>query len=356
VLAEAQHSPPRYIYDADTLHVPDHSHTYAEYGRWQVCFYQSGVGIPHHAVAPQYSSWGLIEGGSPERVIKELQAAQSFEEMYLRFFGPGTWGRYTFSNALGPIAVTDHAIDNDTTAPDVRYQDMRYQLNELRVRVNRLIASVQPSLENNEGEGPFSPHKEYFDLIRDALQQVSKLSGRLARAPNQAHYISGEIERIVKVVSRAEKDLPKIAASLPTVKLPTSTRWMFHTERAGSDGTIQVEIAEGGPGVLVQQTWTGGDGGMAGTVSLTTIPFHDIAKVELRPPMAKGGEPSTVFVQSGRDSFPETVSSPVRYWGWRMLPAVNLTTTRSFLYLTFRDPADAQDSYTYFLDHQELGR
>jgi hypothetical protein len=351
VPARAQQDHPRPIYDGKTLHVPNDTHTYAKYGRWQVWLYQSGVRIPHYAVSPQYSSWGLMEGGSPESVIRELRDAQSFEEMYLRFFGPGTWGRYTFSNPLGSIAITGHAIETDTTA-----LEMREHLDELRVRVNRLIASAQPSLENNESEGPSSPHREYFDQIRDALQQVSKLSCQLARAPNQVHYISEEIARVGKVVGQAEKDLPKIAASLPTVKLPTSTTWMFHTERAGSDGTIQVEVTERGPGVSVQQTWTGGDGGMAGTVTVTTIPFDDIAKVELRPPMVKGGETSTVFVQSGRDSFPEAISSPVRHWAGRILPAVNLTTTTSYLYLTFRDPADAQDAYAYFLYHQELGR
>jgi hypothetical protein len=341
----------RHIYDGETLHVPDDTHTYAKYGRWQVWLYQSGVRIPHYAVSPQYSSWGLMEGGSPESVTRELRDAQSFEEMYLRFFGPGTWGRYTFSNPLGSIASTGHAIETDTTA-----LEMRDQLDALRVRVSRLIVSAQPSLENNESEGPSSPHKEYFDHIRDALQQVSKLSSQLARAPNQVHYINEEIARIGKVVTQAEKDLPKIAASLPTVKLPASTTWMLHTERAGSDGTIQVVVTERGPGVSVQQTWTGGDGGMAGTVTVTTIPFHDIAKVELRPPMTKGGETSTVFVQSGRDSFPETISSPERHWAGRILPAVNLTVTTSYLYFTFRDPADAQDAYAYFLYHQELGR
>src|SRR5262245_27546231 len=131
---------------------------------------------------------------------------------------------------------------------------------------------------------------------------------------------------------------------------------MFHTERAGSDGTVQVEVTEKESGASVQQTWTGGDGGMAGTVTVTTIPFQDIAKIELRPPMTKGGETSTVVVQSGRDSFPGTITSPVRRWAGRILPAVDLTTTTSFVYFTFRDPADAQDAYAYFLYHQELGR
>src|SRR5215472_3541606 len=351
VPAGAQQHLARHIYEGETLHAPEDTHTYAKYGRWQVWLYQGGVQIPHYAAGLQYSRWGLIEGGSPESVIKEFRDAQRFEELYLSFFGRGTWGRYTFSNPLGPIVISDQAIENDTTT-----LEMRSQVDGLCIRVNRLIVSALPSLENNESEGPSSPHKEYFDQIRDALQQVSKLSSQLARPPNQVHYVGKEIARIGKVVSQAEKDLPDIAASLPTVRLPTSTTWMFHTERAGSDGTIQVEVTEKGSGVSVQQTWTGGDGGMAGTVTVTTVPFDDIAKVELRPPMTKGGETSTVFVQSGRDSFPETVSSPVRYWGWRMLPAVNLTTTRSFLYLTFRDPADAQDAYTYFLYHQELGR
>jgi hypothetical protein len=344
---------PRHLFDGETLHVPNdaETHTYAKYQRWQVWLYQSGVRIPHYAASPQYSSWGLMEGRSPERVMKELQDAQSFEEMYLRFFGGGTWGRYTFHNPLGSIAITGQAIENDATALEVWSQ-----LDELRVRVNRLIASVQPSLKNNESEGPSSPHKEYFDHIRDALLQVNKLSCQLARAPSQVHYLSEELARTGKVVTQAEKDLPKIAASLPTVKLPLSMTWMLHTERAGSDGTIQVEVRQRGAGVWVQQTWTGGDGGMAGTVTVTTIPFHDIAKVELRPPMTKGGETSTVFVQSGGDSFRETMSSPERHWAGRILHAVNLTTTTSFVYFTFRDPADAQDAYTYFLYHQELGQ
>jgi hypothetical protein len=341
----------RPIYDGETFRVPNQTHSYAKNQRWQVWLYQSGVRIPQYPVSRQYSSWGLMEGGSPERVIKELQDAQRFEELYLRFFGPGTWGRYTFSNAQGSVAIAGHTIESDTTA-----LEMRSQLNELRSRVNRLITSAQASLENNESQGPKSPHKEYFDQIRDALQQVSKLAGQLARPTNQVHYLGEEFARIGKVVGQAEKDLPKMEASLPSVKLPASTRWMFHTERAGSDGTILVEFTESGSGISVQQTWTGGDGGMAGTVSVTTIPFHNIARVELRPPMTKGGETSTVFVQAGGDSFPETVSSPVRHWARRILPAVNLTTTKSFLYFTFRDPADAQDAYTYFLYHQQVGR
>src|SRR5215831_18664240 len=216
--ARAQQHQPRRIDDRETLHVADETHTYAKYGRWQVWLYQNGVRIPQYGAGLQYSRWGLLEGGSPESVIKEFRDAQRFEELYLSFFGRGTWGRQTFSNPLGPIVISHQAIENDTTA-----LEMRSQVAGLRIRVNRLIVSALPSLENNESEGPSCPHKEYFDQI---------------------HYVGEEIARIGKVVSQAEKDLPNMAASLPTVKLPTSTTWMFHTERAGSDGTIQVQVTE----------------------------------------------------------------------------------------------------------------
>ena len=351
ISARAQEQKPHYVYNGTTLRVMDEDLATAKYNHWEIWLYREGVRIPHSATGLQYSRWGLIEGGSAESVIKELRDAQSFEEVYLSFFGPGTWGRYTFSNPLGPIAVSDRAIENETT--DL---EPPYRLDEVRGRVDRLIVNAQPSLEKNDSEGPSSPHKEYFDQIRDALQRVSKLYNLLAHAPEQVHYVTEETTRIGKVVRQAENDLPKITASLPTVKLPTNTTWMFQTERAGSDGTIQVEVTERGSGVSVQQTWTGGDGSMAGTVTVTTIPFDDIGKVELRPRMEKGDETWTVFVESGRSFFPETMTSPLRKTLKRVLPAVNLTSERSFVYFAFRNPAEAQDAYAYFLYHQELGR
>jgi hypothetical protein len=72
--------------------------------------------------------------------------------------------------------------------------------------------------------------------------------------------------------------------------------------------------------------------------------------------MEKGDETWTVFVESGRSSFPETMTSPLRKTLKRVLPAVNLTSERSFVYFAFRNPAEAQDAYAYFLYHQELGR
>jgi hypothetical protein len=349
--ANAQQQQAHYVFNGATLEVADGTHAFAKYGRWQIWLYQGGVRIPHYAAGLEYSRWGLMEGGSSESVKEQLRNAQRFEEVYLTFFGAGTWGRYTFSNPLGPIAVMGEAIENDPTALETRYQ-----LDGLRGRVNRLIVSAQPSLENNEGEGPSSPHKEYFDQIRDALQQVSKLYSQLARPHHEAHYISEVIARTDKAVTQAGKILQNITASLPSVKLPVSTTWMFHTEGAGRDGTIHVEVRETGSVASVQQTWTGGDGSMTGTVTVTTIPFDDIGKIELEPPLEKGYEMWTVSVQSSRNLFPETMSSPVRSAPKRVLPSVNLTTTRSLVYFTFRNFAEAQDAYAYFLYHKQRGR
>lgn len=349
--ADAQQQNPRYVQNGKTLQLADETLARAKYKRWQIWLYQDGVRIPDYAAGLQYSRWGLIEGGSAESVIKQLRDAQSFEEAYLSFFGPGTWGRHSFFNPLGPIAARDQAVEKDPTALEARYR-----LGMLRDRVNALIAGAQPSLERNESEGRTSPHKEYFDQIRDALQQVCELHSQLARTRHEVHFISRKIERTNKVVRDAANNLPTIRASLPSVKLPISTTWMFHTESAGSDGTLQVEVRETGSAVSVRQSWTGGDGSMTGTVIVTIIPFDDIGEIALDAPREKGDEKWTVFVQPGRNSFPETVDSPLRHTPKRILPAVNLTTTRSLVYFTFHNPAEAQNAYVYFLYHKQLGR
>jgi hypothetical protein len=87
---------------------------------------------------------------------------------------------------------------------------------------------------------------------------------------------------------------------------------MSHTERAGSDGIVQVEVMETGSGVAVQQTWTGGDGSMTGTVIISMIPYVDIGKIDLDPPTRTGDDRWTVRVQSAASRFPQTVNSPER--------------------------------------------
>jgi hypothetical protein len=147
--------------------------------------------------------------------------------------------------------------------------------------------------------------------------------------------------------------VPKITATLPSVKLPTSTAWMSHIEAAGSDGTIRVEVTQFGPAVSVQQTWSGGDGGMAGTVIVTIVPFDDIGRIHFHRPMGIGDDTWTVVVESAHGSFRETLNSPLRQRAMRVLPAVQTTT--SSVYFAFGDPAEARNAYAYFLYHQQLG-
>jgi hypothetical protein len=296
-----------------------------------------------------YSRWGLIEGTSQESVIEQLKTLQSFERAYLNFFGPDEWGHYTSFNPVGPIAVTSEAVKNEPA-------DEAFSVRVLNLRTNRLIAAIQPSLENNNNEGLSSSLRDYFDQVRDSRVQVAKLSSQLTHPNPYLHFIDDELVRTRTAVTRAENLVRELTAVLPTVKLPASNAWMIHTEWAGSDGTIQVAVKEAGSGVSVERTWTGGDGSMTGTAVLTTVLYKDIGSVELVAPTRNGDKAWTVRVQSGDAAFAETWNSPERQTAGRIIQALNLSTTQRFVYLSFNDPAGAQDAYAYFLYHQELGR
>jgi len=283
--------------------------------------------------------------------MQRLRAFQNFEEAYLNFFGPNTWGRYTFANPLGPIAVAGQAIE---IQPGVL--EKRYQLAELDDRLNGLIALVRPSLENNEGEGLNSPVKEYFDQIRHALEQVIKSYSQLARIQPRLHFIELEIAQTQPAIVKAENLVPKILSVLPSVKLPAEKSWMSQTQKAGSDGTIQVIISEIGSEVSVQQTWTGGDGSMTGTVIVTTIPYNDIRNIDLVPPVSLADPLLIVRVHQARDPFAQKFDSPPRRTTRAVFPAVHLTTTESSVYFVFHNSAEAQDALAYFLYHKQLGR
>jgi hypothetical protein len=95
---------------------------------------------------------------------------------------------------------------------------------------------------------------------------------------------------------------------------------------------------------------------MTGTAVLTTVLYKDIGRVEIVAPTRNGDKAWTVRVQSGDAAFAETWNSPERQTAGRIIQALNLSTTQRFVYLSFNDPAGAQDAYAYFLYHQELGR
>ena len=279
VSAGAQQQGPHYVYDGKTLQVVDEELPLAKVERWQIWLYEERVRIPRYTAGLQYSRWGLVEGDSVENVLRQLQASQSLEGAYSKFFGSGTWGRYTFFNPIGPIAVTDRHFEDQPAA-----LEQLYQLRWLHARVNKLIRAATPSLENNQSQGPASPVEGYFVQIREALERVAKLHSQLSRALPQRRFIEIGIVQAEAQVRQAETSVPKITAVLPSVKLPTSENWMSHAETAGSDGTVQVDVGETGSGVSVQKTWTGGDGSMTGTVIITMIPYADIEKIDFDPP------------------------------------------------------------------------
>ena len=347
-LAEAQQQQAYYVYDGKNLQFMGDRPAQAGYLQWQIWLYAERVHIPHHAAGLPYSRWGLIEGRSAERVMEQLETFQSFERAYLNFFGPGEWGQYTFFNPLGPIAMTSEAVKKEPAE--------ELYLDQLNRRMNRLIAGIQPSLENNKNERLISPVKDYFEQVRDCLLQVAKLYSQMGHVHPQLHFIDDGIVRTRTAITQAENNVRAITAILPSVKVPTSNAWMFHTEWAGSDGIIQVLVKEAGSGVSVQQTWTGGDGGMTGAVALTMIPYEDIGSIELERPNKSGDKAWTVRVQSADIPFSETWSCPERKTARGVFHAVNDRTTQRFVFLAFSNPAEAQDAYAYFLYHQELGR
>jgi len=320
----------------------------ARHARWQIWLYPEHVHIPPRTTGSPYSRWGLLEGRSAENVIQQLETFQGFERAYLSFFGPGEWGSYTFLNPLGPIAITSEAVKNEP--PEA------FNLSELNGRINRLIATLQPSLENNKNDNLSSSVKDYFEQVENCLAQVAGLYSQLNQVNPQLHFIDGGIARTHGTVEQAENGVRQITATLPTVKLPTNNAWEFHTEWAGSDGIIEVTVREEESRVTVQQTWTGGDGSMRGSVGLTTVPYEDIGNVDLDAPTRRGDSEWTVRLDSAGSPFRETWTAPERKTAKGILRAVNYETTANFVYLVFNNPAEAQDAYVYFLYHQELGR
>jgi hypothetical protein len=337
-----------YIYDGTTLQVLHENPPNTRYVHWQVWLYEQPVNIGHYTSGLPYSRWGLIEGRSAESVMQQFEVFRGFEQAYLNFFGRGSWGRYTYYNPVGPVAVADQAFEIGSSA-SISQADLNY-------RLKGLVNAVQPSLENNENEDPNSPVKEYFDQIRDLLKQAGSLYSQLAKIRLQPHFIDGEIVSIRTAVAQSEKDVSKITSILPSVKPPTSRAWMSHTERAGSDGTVQVAISETGSGVTVEQSWTGGNGSMTGTFVLTIIPYKDVGSVQLRPPMRSDDNRWTIHLQSAGNRFVEILTSPERRNTTGVLRSINYTSTNAFVYLAFFNSDDAKDAYSYFLYHKQLGR
>lgn len=347
--SEAQPQGSYYTYDGKATQVVHEDPARANYTRWQVWLYEFPVHIENHTAALPYSRWGVIAGWSAESVVKQLEIYRGFEQAYLNFFGVGSWAWHTFSNPVGPIAITGQVSESQSFASP-------FELSELNYRLDRLVRAVQPSLENNEGAGLGSSVRDDFNQVANVVVRAGEFYSHLARAQPQLRFINEEMASIRMALGQAERNVPKITSVLPSVRLPASSAWMSHTRRAGSEGIVEETVVETGSGVMVQENWTGGDNRMAGTVVLTLVPFQNISRVEIDPPIVKGADRWAVLIHSGRSAFQEILTSPERQTATRTFRAVNYTTTKTLEYLAFSDPAEAQDAYAYFLYHKQLGR
>ena len=347
--ARAQPQSHYYVYDGKAVQLVHKDPASAKYKRWQAWLYQFPVEIQNHTGGLPYSRWGVINGWTAEGVMKQLETYRGFEQAYRNFFGTGSWVWHTFLNPVGPIAIADQAIQRERFASP-------FELSELTYRLNRLVEAVQPSLQNNEREGPGSSTRGYFDQVADAVVKASELYSHLARSQPQLRFINDEMAQIRTAVSQAEANVAKITSILPSVRLPASDAWMSHSQWAGSDGIIEETVVETGSGVMVQESWRGGDKKMAGTVVLTLVPFQNISRVEIDAPTVKGVDGWAVLIHSDRSAFQEILTAPERQTATRTFRAVNYTTTKTLEYLAFSNPAEAQDAYAYFLYHEQLGR
>jgi len=339
-----------YLYNGAALQVVRGDPARAPYKKWQVWLYPQSLSASQYGgAALAHARWGVIQGSSARAVIEQLAAWQKFERTYADLFGPNAWGRLTFSYAVEPIAVAE----GEAAEPS----DLRSEIDSLNSRLGSLVAALRPSLENSASATAASSLQGYFDQVHKCLQDAARFYDQLGRLSAQRAYLSQELARLGAAVSQAEGAVPEVRAALPTVKLPASNNWMTHAEEQGNEGTVEVKVVEVGSAAWVQQSWSGGDGSMAGTIVVTILPYQDIGSLDVWVAPSSGNHGWTVRIGSAsRNGFPQSMSSPERKVATRTYAAVDLKTTDRNIYLEFRNPSDAQDAFTFFLYHKERGR
>ncbi len=212
------------------------------------------------------------------------------------------------------------------------------------------------SLVNGERNEAPALVQQYLEQVRNSMQDVARFYDKLSRLPTEGNYLGQELARLTPGVNQAESAIPKVTAILPTVKLPTSKDWMTQTEFAGKDGTINVTVTEMGSSAWVQQSWTGGDGSMAGTKVITIVPYQDIGTLDIWMPHSGNDQRWTLHIQpANRNGFPQSITSPERVTSKRTYPAVNLKTSGESVYLEFSNTREAQEAYAFFLYHKQRG-
>jgi hypothetical protein len=336
-----------YRYDGMTLQGGHDDPGRAPYTQWQVWFYLQSVRFSN---ASAYVRWGAVQGSSAEAVMKQLSLWQNFERTYGNFFGPTAWGKLTFSHPAGPIAITAGVETQEQSA-------FFAEADDLNRRISRVIAGILPSLENNQNSDSSSLGAGYFALVRDCLQGVVKFYDQVGRLAWQPGFLKVQLARLRDEIRSAEEAAPKITAYFPSVKLPTAKEWRSQTEYQGSDGTVETTIVEIGAAAWVRQAWSGGDGNMTGTVTVTVVPYQDIGSVEVMAPDRREPSKWTLNVRpAGRAGFLQSITNPARATSKRYFAPVDFMTNEPFLFLDFSTAGDAQDAYAFFLYHKQLGR
>lgn len=338
-----------YVYNGKTLELANGDPAAANYTEWQVWLNPSGVPVSPLNSGLAYVHWGVIAGPSARAVTKQLTLYQEFERAYTNFFGANSWGRLSFSYPLGPIAIATQPQNDDAYA-------LRSNVDLLNQRLEPVVIQLRASLVNCQGNVAPALVQQYFEQVRDSMRNVARFYDKLSRLPADHHYLGQELALLTPGVEQAETVAPRVTAILPTVKLPDSKNWMTYSEFAGRDGTIHVTVKEIGSTAWVEQTWTDGDGSMAGTKIITIVPYQEIGALQIQTQDWGRDRQWILHIEPARpNTFPESLTSPVRTTPGRTYPAVDLKTGGQSVYLDFSNSRDAQDAYAFFLFHKERG-
>jgi hypothetical protein len=338
-----------YVWNGHTVQAVSGDPAGANYAEWQVWLYTKSMHVSGSASGLAYARWGAMQGPSAKAVTTQLAAYQQFERVYTNFFGANTWGQFTFSYPVGPVAVAEQGQRDDPYS-------LHWKIDLLNQRLESVVPELRSSLANSESKETRALVQQYFEQVRNSMQNVARFYDKLSRLPAEGNYLNQELARLTPGVNQAESAIPKVTAILPTVKLPASKDWMTQTEFAGRDGTIHVRVTEIGSSAWVEQSWTGGDGSMAGTKIITIVPYQDIGALDIWMPHLGKDQRWTLHIQpANRNGFRQSVTSPERVTSKRTYPSVDLKTNGESVYLEFSNTRDAQEAYAFFLYHKERG-
>ena len=337
-----------YLRDGNTLRLVTANPAKADYSHWEVWLYPYTVRISNYAGGLAYVRWGMIQGDSAKTVMDQLTSYQQFERAYTNLFGQNTWGRLTFSYSLGPIAIANEPPLQDTYV-------LGSTIDSLSQGLRLAVSELEPSLLNARPGAAADSVRQYFNEVRDSMQDVSRFYDQLSRLPTQHNYLAQKLALLAPHVTQAETVSPQVIQVLPSVRPPSATDWMSYSEQEGREGTVTKTITEIGSSAWIQESWTGGDGSMSGTKIITIVPYQDIGTINIWAHSFGNQRLWTLSIEpANHGGFPQSTSSPDRTTPERTYPAVNLKSTDASIFLDYNNPTEAEEAYAFFLYHKQL--